>query len=279
MIILDRVAQGAVGTGAAQVTIGSFTAAEWSDKIMGIKPAANLLGLTADTGLDWTWQLSSNEVKGMQPIDGPGSWSGSPDATNAQITQSHSEFFPLNVPIFGGESVDFLVTMEAAAAANGTAYCTLWYGNAGDALPASYDPLPGRQRYYLSGTITAAAAGAATATGTAYNVVGGSALTEVYGNISKDAVAAADPMQGTFRLESSGFDASPVRYGGEHGIPPALGTLLGTNAANMTRHALYMPIDRYTVIQDYFEGFTNMVNTDDWQTGVQFIRPGEDAGV
>ena len=275
MIIPDRVDQGVTGAAAAQVNIGNYIIAEWATNVLGARPVVNPTVLTTAEHTPWTWQMQSNELKGLQPVDFPGQPHGDATATNSNVEGIYHPYFALNIPAYGGETVAFYVTMEQAASGNGQAYCTVWYGQEGDQMPSSYDPLPGVQRYGVMGAITACGAAGARAGPAAFNVVGGEAITEVYGTLGGTTWAAAEAKDGIWELNSSGFASSPLRYGSAGSAAPALGAGMFYGHVEMTKESVYVPIDRYTVIDSYFDNNPSAVNTDYWMAGVQFIRPGE----
>ncbi|GAG96126.1 unnamed protein product, partial [marine sediment metagenome] len=259
--------------------IGSFTIPEWCRMVLGIRPVVSSQVATTAQCDPWTWQLQCVELKGIGPIDFPGQWRGVGDAANSEVMSIDHQFFPLNIgSIAGGEVVTFYVTAEQIMTGAADAYATVWYGESGDQLPSSYDPLPGVQRYGMMGPITASGAAQARATAAAnIQVIGGFALTEEYGCIGGNAAAAAggDCLSGIFELQSSAFAASPIRYGSRGTACGWLGAGVEVGHVKMTREPLYMTIDRYCVIEQHFNSDTTAVATDQWQVGVQFIRPGE----
>jgi hypothetical protein len=276
MIIPDTVAAGAIGAAAAQTNIGNFVIAEWASNLMGIKPYMNPTAITTAEKSPCTWQLGSNEVKGFLPLDGPMQWTGTPIATNSSIEGFENPYFPINArPIYGGETVTLYITAELAITGNAQGGVTVWYGQEGDLMPAHLDPIPDRQRYYVSGAIGACAAGAARSAAIQFNVVGGEFLTELYGNCQGTTMGVSDPKGGVFELVSSGFASSPLTYYSGSSTP-YIGTGMGNGMSPMAKVPCAMPIDRMTVIDSYFTGaHAAMLATDDWEVAVQFIRPGE----
>ena len=277
MILTDRVDQAAAAA-AGQTNIGAIITPEWAGNILGARPVLSPTTLTtAETG-PWTWQLNCNEIKGMLPIDFPGQPRGNATAAAAGIVGIKHPYFALNIgPIYGGETINYYVTVEDAETGTAQSYCTFWFGEGtSDMMPASYDPLPGVQRYGVMGAITNAGAAGARSAAAQINVTGGSAITEVYGVIASENWAAGDARDGIFEMQSTGFATSPIFYGSPGSAAPALGAGQFYGHCEMAKEPLYLPIDRYTVIQSYFNGNPTSLATDDWMAGVQFIRPGED---
>lgn len=272
MILSDVVAQFAIGTGTGATT-GTIVVPEWADRVLAIRPVCAHAYPTDATGVDWSWKLSSNELIGFTPVIALGPWGPSADATNSSCNMPPMETFPLNIPAHGGETITYSNVVESAVAANGYGSATFWFGNAGDVMPSYVDPLPGVQRFGAIGTFTASGAAGAKATGTAYTIVGARAIVEANGCLSEDAIAEKDPCDGMFELSSHGFASSPIKFAA-HPIAATLGTttMLAGGPVPMTRVPLMMPVDRYCVIQDYFKANAASVNTDDWQTGVWFVR-------
>ena len=276
MILPDRVDQAAVIAAAGQAAVGTITTPEWSTIMLGIRPVLTPTVLTTAETNPWTWQLNCNELKGMLPVDFPGQPTGNATATASGIPGIRHPYFPLNVqPLKGGEKVNFFVTKEVAHTGLAQAYATFWFGEPGDEMPSSYDPMPGVQRYGQMGAYTACGAAGARSAAAQWTITGGDAITELYGYIASTVWVAGDARDGLFQLESTGFEASPIFYGSPGSAAPALGTGQFYGHVEMCKEPVYMPIDRYTVIRSFFEGNPTSLATDYWQAGVQFIRPGE----
>jgi len=278
MILPDFVAEAATGAAAAPVNIGNFIVAEWASTILGFRPSfCTTVSTPGESGM-WTWQLQSNEVKGMLPIDFVGQPVGAHGiAANNDSYSYVNHYQPLNItPIYGGETVAFWVDLEDANAGDGQAAATVWYGQPGDQMPAHWDPLPGTQRYGLASPWTAAGAIGARSGVAQFNVVGGESIIRVDMVMASAAASiAGDAITGQFELQSTGFASSPMRFTCGSVTPAIVGTGEQRQAPIMTRDIVYMPIDRYCVIDAYHDSNATAFATDYWQVDVEFLRPGE----
>ena len=110
-----------------------------------------------------------------------------------------------------------------------------------------------------------------------FNVVGGESIIRVDMVMASAAASiAGDAITGQFELQSTGFASSPMRFTARGVTPAIVGTGENRMVPVMTRDVVFMPIDRYCVIDAYHDSNPTAFATDYWQVDVEFIRPGEE---
>jgi len=119
--------------------------------------------------------------------------------TSGNGDQSECPYYPLNIPVVGGEKVYFYGTAIVTTTTAGSMGVTVIISNEGPSGP---------QYFYKTAAVVYAVATTAdlkTTDPTVYTVNGGSKITGVYGMVWQTIAAAATGCAGKFMLESSDF--------------------------------------------------------------------------
>lgn len=258
-------------TGAVEVSATQLKVPEWADIVLGIRPNSMLITPTANQSLEVKGRLVSDDLS-VVPCEFLLNPVGGLDATTGGVMVGEAPYYPLNIPVKGGEGLDFKFTSLKTNTVAPYAWTDVLFGQrkAGDVPPSLYDPLPFVQRFGKVGTLTAVTA--ATATGTAYTITGAKAIIDFMGLIGKDTMTDSKPCIGYFQFESSGFKYTPQQMHVEP-VGAVLGATDAPKIACVTRARVALPCAATSVIQDYYtqEGGT-AETTDDWITGVWFAR-------
>lgn len=241
----------------------------WARRILGFVPYGGLITPTADEGLLAKMILESEDLN-CDPFQIIALAQGSIVITSGGALPQKRVIWVANIPCQGGNKLKIYGQCLRANSVAPYMGVEVIFGGINDYLPSHIDPLK-RQRFAKVGTLTATVDG--TADGTAYTISGGERIVGLQGAVGKDATVASKPMIGYIELVSSGFGAKPVQY-----APLGAGAILGgVDSAKQLGVTLIdhvnIPITSPCTIQDHYtqEGGT-AITTDDWITGVVFLK-------
>jgi len=241
----DRVGATSLGTGITKTLLGgaNLVLPEWAQCIVAVIPQVNIAVPTAGESVIAKLSLESEDfnVGPFEVLAAP--ISACLGATIAPFV-ARPERYLVNCPVVGGSKLSLYGTALVANTSAPTMSCT---------IVISSEPPKGKQRFAKMGTLTGTGTVASTeVAGTQYSFSKGSRITEVFGVVAPDTLAAADDMSGYIRYSSSEFDRVTPAKLEFNPVVGGLSTIFSTKIDGVSRLPLDIPIVRGQVnIQDY----------------------------
>ena len=264
-----------LGTGTAEQDFTTLKAPEWAGRLLGISVAATVITPSVDESLMAKGRLTSEDLA-VEPCEFLFPATGAADATTTIVGAGQRAWYPLNVPLNGGDSLNFHATaLVANAAAPYANIDCLFADNLKQHAPTALDGWPGVQRFSKVSALGASTANGTT-TGSSFTVTSASRLLNTFGILSRDTAAPSSPALGYWSLDSSGFGQfSPVQFHAEI-LPAFLNVAIGGGAPIKVSQAdQNFAMSATSVITPLYtqEGGVNNT-TEDWIVGIQFSRLG-----
>jgi len=271
-ISVKAVASTSLGTGTTKtkLTGASVKVPSWAKKLLAIAVTPPQ-PTTPKTQISYNakFYIESEDLPAVMPFVALCPPLSSNIATNTNPDATPKELYNINCPCKGGENLDIYGEMLTG---DGTTLVELGaelYFSDGESFPQYLDPLPNVQRHCKVGTWTAAAA-AAKATGTLYQLVNAKAIVEVMSIVNTFTTTVSKPSAGEFELTSSDFlGISPLSWQAE-----IVAAFIGTgkpSLAKLTRiQCLNVPVRTPCNIVDTFTDWLGLA-TDYWITGAMYI--------
>ena len=264
VIGIDRVNATSLGTGTDKTLLGgaNLVLPDWAKSIVDVRPIVNIDVPTVSESVLAKLILESDDFN-----IGPYEVLASPissclGATIAPFVAS-PEVYPVNCPVEGGQLKIYGQALVANTAAP-VMSCS---------VKISSEPPRGPQYFAKMGTLTASGTTASTeVAGTQYQFSKGKRITEMFGALVPDTIAAGDALSGYIRYSSSEFShVTPSKLE----LNPCVGglsTIFSTKIDGVSRQKVSIPLNAgQTNIQDYLYMDLAPAAAGNFVSGVMFV--------
>ena len=264
VIGVDRVNATSLGTGTDKTLLGgaNLVLPDWAKSIVEVRPIVNIDVPTVSESVIAKLILESDDFN-----IGPYEVLAAPltsclGATVAPFV-AKPEVYPVNCPVDGGQLKIYGQALVANTAAP-IMSCSVVISSA---------PPKGPQHFAKMGTLTASGTTAGTeVAGTQYQFSKGSRITELFGSLVPDTVAAADALSGYIRYSSSEFSHVTPSKLELNPVPGGLSTIFSTKLDGVSRQKVSIPLNPgQTNIQDYLYMDVAPAAAGNVVTGVMFV--------
>jgi len=260
----DRVNATSLGTGTDKTLLGgaNLVLPDWARSIVEVRPIVNIDVPTVSESVIAKLILESDDFN-----IGPYEVLAAPitaclGATIAPFV-AKPEVYPVNCPVDGGQ----LKIYGQALVANTTApimSCSVVISSAPPKSP---------QYFAKMGTLTGSGTTASTeVAGTQYQFSKGARITELFGALVPDTIAAADALSGYIRYSSSEFSHVTPSKLELNPVPGGLSTIFSSKLDGVSRQAVSIPLNPgQTNVQDYLYMDVAPAGAGNFVTGVMFV--------
>ena len=261
---VDRVNATSLGTGTDKILLGgaNITLPDWAKSIVEVRPIVNIDVPTVSESVLAQLILESDDfnIGPYEVLAAP--ISSCLGATIAPFV-AKPEVYPVNCPVNGGQLKVYGKALVANTAAP-VMSCSIKISSASPRGP---------QHFAKMGTLTSSGTTASTeVAGTQYQFSKGRKITELFGALVPDTVAAADALTGNIRFSSSEFaHVTPAKLE----LNPCVGglsTIFSTKIDGVSREKVSIPVNGgQTNIQDNLYMDLAPAAAGNWVSGCMFI--------